>query len=287
MTTEGARSGADGTDDRTLVEAVRRGDPAGLEGMYRRYADRLYTYARAVLHDPEAAADAVHDAFLAAGQRVDQLRDPDRLRPWLYAIVRTECLRRIRERSRSRPLDEAGEPPADLPDHGARLGTEQVRELVHAAAAAVLVVGGQGTAKRSLEQLREADVPAALVDPLVDVPDKGLVTVTCGRIVNGFTAGQEIVVPLKNGEGGYNADERTLDELEGEGRVVFRYLGGNPNGSVADIAGVTNERGNVVGLMPHPEHAVEPGFGPDTSAAMRSGVDGLTLFRSALETVLS
>ena len=72
-----------------------------------------------------------------------------------------------------------------------------------------------------------------------------------------------------------------------EGRVVFRYLGANPNGSINDIAGVSNERGNVVGLMPHPEHAVEPGFGPDTSAAMRSGVDGLTLFRSALESVLA
>ncbi len=104
---------------------------------------------------------------------------------------------------------------------------------------------------------------------------------------SGYTAGDEITIPLKNGEGGYIADDETIKRLEGEGRVVFRYLDANPNGSVADIAGVTNERGNVVGLMPHPEHAVEPGFGPDTSAAMRSGVDGLTLFRSALESVLS
>jgi len=104
---------------------------------------------------------------------------------------------------------------------------------------------------------------------------------------NGFTAGDEIIIPLKNGEGGYIADSETIERLEGEGRVVFRYLGANPNGSINDIAGVSNERGNVVGLMPHPEHAVEPGFGPDTSAAMRSGVDGLTLFRSALESVLA
>jgi phosphoribosylformylglycinamidine synthase len=103
----------------------------------------------------------------------------------------------------------------------------------------------------------------------------------------GFTAGEEIVVPLKNGEGGYLADRDTVARLEDEGRVVFRYLGRNPNGSVHDIAGVANERGNVVGLMPHPEHAVEPGFGPDTPAAMRSGVDGLRLFRSVLETVLA
>ena len=99
---------------------------------------------------------------------------------------------------------------------------------------------------------------------------------------NGFEVGQEITIPLKNGEGGYIADEATLDRLEGEGLVAFRYLDVNPNGSLRDIAGLRNERGNVVGLMPHPEHAVEPGFGPDTREAMRSGVDGLTFFTSVL-----
>ncbi|WP_150307612.1 phosphoribosylformylglycinamidine synthase subunit PurQ [Planctomonas psychrotolerans] len=100
----------------------------------------------------------------------------------------------------------------------------------------------------------------------------------------GFEAGQEITIPLKNGEGGYIADADTLERLEGEGRVAFRYLGANPNGSLNDIAGVTNERGNVVGLMPHPEHATEPGFGPDTPDAMRSGIDGLAFFTSVLST---
>ncbi|WEG09068.1 phosphoribosylformylglycinamidine synthase subunit PurQ [Microbacterium horticulturae] len=100
-----------------------------------------------------------------------------------------------------------------------------------------------------------------------------------------FEAGQEIVIPLKNGEGGYIADAETLKRIEGEGQVAFRYLGVNPNGSLNDIAGVTNERGNVVGLMPHPEHATEPGFGPDTAAAMRSGVDGLGFFTSAIAAV--
>jgi phosphoribosylformylglycinamidine synthase subunit PurQ / glutaminase len=99
---------------------------------------------------------------------------------------------------------------------------------------------------------------------------------------NEFTTGDEIVIPLKNGEGGYIADAETLARLEGDGRVVFRYQGVNPNGSLNDIAGITNERGNVVGLMPHPEHAVEPGFGPDTRVRMRSGVDGLRFFTSAL-----
>ena len=104
---------------------------------------------------------------------------------------------------------------------------------------------------------------------------------------NGFTAGQEITIPLKNGEGGFIASAETLAELEGEGRVVVRYVGLNPNGSLNDIAGISNARGNVVGLMPHPEHAVEPGFGPDTASAMRSGTDGLTFFTSAIERILA
>jgi phosphoribosylformylglycinamidine synthase len=100
---------------------------------------------------------------------------------------------------------------------------------------------------------------------------------------SGFVQGQEITIPLKNGEGGFIADDETLDRLEGQDLVAFRYLDVNPNGSLRDIAGLRNERGNVVGLMPHPEHAVEPGFGPDTSDAMRSGVDGLTFFTSVLQ----
>ncbi|TFC04894.1 phosphoribosylformylglycinamidine synthase subunit PurQ [Cryobacterium mannosilyticum] len=104
---------------------------------------------------------------------------------------------------------------------------------------------------------------------------------------SGFTAGQEITVPLKNGEGGFIASADMLARLEGEGHVVVRYLGLNPNGSLNDIAGITNARGNVVGLMPHPEHAVEPGFGPDTADAMRSGVDGLTFFSSVIQRVLA
>jgi phosphoribosylformylglycinamidine synthase len=92
-----------------------------------------------------------------------------------------------------------------------------------------------------------------------------------------YAAAQHLTIPLKNGEGGYVADEATLDRLEGEGRVVARYLGGNPNGSLRDIAGICNERGNVVGLMPHPEHAVEALTGP--------GTDGLGFFASVLSPV--
>jgi phosphoribosylformylglycinamidine synthase len=90
-----------------------------------------------------------------------------------------------------------------------------------------------------------------------------------------YTEGSEIVIPLKNGEGQYVADDATLDRLEGEGRVVFRYLGANPNGSRRDIAGIRNENGNVVGLMPHPEHAIDGLTGP--------GTDGLGMFASVLK----
>ncbi|HET8560810.1 MAG TPA: phosphoribosylformylglycinamidine synthase subunit PurQ [Marmoricola sp.] len=92
-----------------------------------------------------------------------------------------------------------------------------------------------------------------------------------------YDAGAEVTIVLKNGEGSYVADTATLDRLEGEGRVVARYLG-NPNGSQRDIAGIANDRGNVVGLMPHPEHAVEDLCGP--------GTDGLGFFTSVLATVV-
>ena len=82
------------------------------------------------------------------------------------------------------------------------------------------------------------------------------------------------------------ASSPTIERIEGNGQVVFRYLDVNPNGSINDIAGVSNERGNVVGLMPHPEHATEAGFGPDTPDAMSSGVDGLVFFTSAIAALL-
>ncbi|HRL48048.1 MAG TPA: phosphoribosylformylglycinamidine synthase subunit PurQ [Propioniciclava sp.] len=91
--------------------------------------------------------------------------------------------------------------------------------------------------------------------------------------------GQEIEIVLKNGEGRYLADEETLARLEGENQIVFRYSGLNPNGSVNDIAGVTNARGNVVGLMPHPEHNVEELTGPSLDG--RLFFDSLASFLSA------
>ena len=94
-----------------------------------------------------------------------------------------------------------------------------------------------------------------------------------------YQEGQRIVVPLKSGEGGYVAPQATLDALEDEGRVVVRYAGSNPNGSLRDIAGITSENGRIVGLMPHPEHAIDALTGP--------GTDGLGFFSSVLASVVS
>jgi len=95
---------------------------------------------------------------------------------------------------------------------------------------------------------------------------------------NAFAPNQEIVIPVKNGEGRFVADETTLEQLEAEDRVIARYVG-NPNGSMRDIAGIRNEAGNVVGIMPHPEHAVEELTGPS--------LDGLGFFLSVLKHLTS
>ncbi|MFG3441230.1 phosphoribosylformylglycinamidine synthase subunit PurQ [Nonomuraea sp. NPDC047897] len=95
-----------------------------------------------------------------------------------------------------------------------------------------------------------------------------------------FTPGQEITLPVKHGEGRYVASTETLAELEADGRVVVRYVDGNPNGSMNDIAGIRNEAGNVVGLMPHPEHAVEELVGAPST-------DGRGFFTSILQKLVN
>ena len=93
-----------------------------------------------------------------------------------------------------------------------------------------------------------------------------------------YAVGQHITIPLKNGEGSFQCDDNTLNMLESEGRIVARYVGENPNGSRNLIAGITNDRGNIVGLMPHPEHAIEDLCGP--------GTDGLGFFTSILKAMV-
>ena len=105
--------------------------------------------------------------------------------------------------------------------------------------------------------------------------DVRLTMLNCGTAwTSRFAPGQQITVPVKNGEGAYAAGKATLDELERTGRVVARYTSGAPNGSARDIAGICNAAGNVVGLMPHPEHAIDPLTGPTD--------EGLPFFTSAV-----
>ena len=93
-----------------------------------------------------------------------------------------------------------------------------------------------------------------------------------------YSTGEKIVIPLKNGEGSFQCDDQTLAQLEGEGRVIARYVGQNPNGSRNLIAGISNARGNVVGLMPHPEHAIDTLTGPSAQ--------GLGFFTSILSAMV-
>jgi len=95
----------------------------------------------------------------------------------------------------------------------------------------------------------------------------------------GYAPGQEVTLVLKSGEGAYVVDPATLSGLEARGQVLARYVGSSPNGSADDIAGVCSESGSVVGLMPHPEHAIDPLTGP--------GDDGLGFFTSAVSALVS
>jgi phosphoribosylformylglycinamidine synthase subunit PurQ / glutaminase len=108
----------------------------------------------------------------------------------------------------------------------------------------------------------------------IDRPVRVRIEDTATPWTSGYPPDQEITLVLKSGEGAYVADPVTLARLCTSGQIIARYAGGNPNGSAGDIAGVRNEAGNVVGLMPHPEHAIDPLTGP--------GTDGLGFFRSVL-----
>src|SRR5688500_9524809 len=122
-------------DDATLVEAARSGDGSAWAAIYDRYADRLHDHCHRILHDRDEAADALHDAFIAASRNLGQLRDPSRLRPWLYSICRHEALRRAKQRSRVELTDEIAEMSSVDVDLGRGARIEELQELVWSAAA--------------------------------------------------------------------------------------------------------------------------------------------------------
>ena len=121
--------------DREIVAAIVAGDPAGLEAAYDRYAPGLYAYCQCLLTEPADAADAVQDTFILAAGKLSALRDQERLRPWLYAVARNECRRRLRSAGSAVPLDEAAGVTAGAPNLAAGLEQSELREVVWSALA--------------------------------------------------------------------------------------------------------------------------------------------------------
>jgi RNA polymerase sigma factor (sigma-70 family) len=120
-------------EDPEVVAAIVAGDPGGIAAAYDRYAVALYAYCRSLLREPEDAADVVQDTFLIATSKLGALRDPGKLRPWLYAVARNECLRRLRSGEATAPLDEAADTPTGAPDVGDAAEQEELRQLIMAA----------------------------------------------------------------------------------------------------------------------------------------------------------
>ncbi|HMH92324.1 MAG TPA: sigma-70 family RNA polymerase sigma factor [Streptosporangiaceae bacterium] len=133
--------------DRDIVAAIVAGDPAGLAAAYDQYAASLHAYCRTLLGEPADAADAVQDTFVVAAAKAGGLRDPDRLRPWLYAVARNECHRRLRGRARQADLDEAAEPADDYTDLSEQAERAELRGLVVAA------IGGLNPGDREVIEL--------------------------------------------------------------------------------------------------------------------------------------
>src|SRR5690349_22466914 len=147
-------------EDPEVVAAIVAGDPAGLAEAYDRYATPLYSYCRALLPEPADAADAVQDTFLVATAKLRDLRDPARLRPWLYAVARNECFRRLRARKALSALDEAADIPAASADIGATAEQAELSQLIRAAMDG-LNPGDRDVIELSLVQDLEGDELAA------------------------------------------------------------------------------------------------------------------------------
>jgi len=129
--------------DREVVAAIVAGDPAGLAEAYDRYATPLYSFCRTMLREPADAADAVQDTFVIAAPRMSGLRDPERLRSWLYAVARNECYRKLRRGSLHASIEEAPDVTDEAADVAADVERADLRALVRDA------LGGVGRAPRS------------------------------------------------------------------------------------------------------------------------------------------
>jgi RNA polymerase sigma factor (sigma-70 family) len=152
--------------DGEIVAAIVAGDPAGLAAAYDNYAPGLYAYCRTLLSEPADAADAVQDTYVIAAAKLDGLRDPDRLRPWLYAVARNECFRRLRARARMADMDEAGEMTDASADISTGAERGELQDLVRAAIAG-LNPGEREVIELNLRhELEGADLADALGIPV-------------------------------------------------------------------------------------------------------------------------
>ncbi len=151
--------------DREIVAAIVAGQRGGLAAAYDRYAQPLHGYCCTMLGEPSDAADAVQDTFIIAAAKLDGLRDPDRLRPWLYAVARNECHRRLRGRATAAPLDDADELADSAPDLGKAAEQAELRQIVRSA------LGGLNPGEREIielnlrHELDGAELAAALGVP--------------------------------------------------------------------------------------------------------------------------
>jgi RNA polymerase sigma factor (sigma-70 family) len=152
--------------DRDMVAAIVAGDPAGLAAAYDSYAAALHAFCRSLLAEPADAADAVQDTFLIAAAKLGGLRDPDRLRPWLYAVARNECHRRLRARSAMASLDEAGEMTDTSADVAAGASRGELQDLVRAAIAGLNPGDREVIELHLRHDLDGADLAGALGVPL-------------------------------------------------------------------------------------------------------------------------
>ena len=151
--------------DREIVAAIVAGQPGGLAAAYDRYAQSLHAYCCTMLGEPSDAADAVQDTFIIAAAKLGGLRDPNRLRPWLYAVARNECHRRLRGRATAAPLDDVDEWVDDAPEVGVAAEQAELRQLVRSA------LGGLNPGEREIielnlrHELDGAELAAALGVP--------------------------------------------------------------------------------------------------------------------------
>lgn len=211
-----ARPNVVAMDDRGMVAAMRAADPQGLAAAYDTYAGRLYGYCRSLLRSPDAAADALQDTFVLAHERIDQLRDPERLRPWLYAIARNECLHQLRVQSRTTGIEGAGDVRDETVDLDAHLRTDELRRLVEDAFEGMATRDREVLELAMRQDLQGAELAAALGLSLNHT--HALLSRARGQLENSLAA----VIVARNGREDCPELDGMLQDWDGTMTVLMR-----------------------------------------------------------------